>query len=192
MLFHHDPNRDDRGIDELIAAGEARVAASGLAMRVIAATEGDELVVDEGAAAPVIELEPAAPLLPARARILVADDDVTLVRILETVLHGDGYDVDPAYDGVDAVAKATAKRYDLILMDLSMPRLDGLSACRQLRSADRYRGTPFIVLTARTRENDMADAFAAGFTDYIRKPFALPQVRARVRSWLARTAAQRV
>ncbi len=192
VLFHHDPNRDDAGIDELIATAESRVAASGLHMRVLAATEGEELAIDEGASAPVIELEPAAPVLPVRARILVADDDITLVRILETVLHGDGYDVDPAYDGEDAVAKATAKEYDLVLMDIAMPRLDGLSACRRLRATPRYASTPFVVLTGHTRQDDMGEAFAAGFSDYIRKPFALPQVRARVRSWLARTAAHKV
>jgi CheY-like chemotaxis protein/ribonuclease BN (tRNA processing enzyme) len=192
VLFHHDPNRDDAGIDELIAEAEARVAASGLSLRVLAAAEGEELVIDEGAVAPVVEIEPAPSALPDRARILVADDDVALVRILETVLHGDGYDVDPAYDGQDAVAKATAREYDLIVMDIQMPLLDGLAACRHLRSMDRYRTTPFIVLTARTRQDEMTEAFTAGFTDYIRKPFALPQVRARVRSWLARTAARTV
>ena len=124
--------------------------------------------------------------------ILVADDDIALVRILETVLHGDGYDVEPAYDGEDAVRKAHATTYDLVLMDVQMPNKDGLAACRELRATDRYAHTPFIVLTARTRQEDMAEAFAAGYTDYIRKPFALPQVRARVRSWLARGAAQRV
>jgi CheY-like chemotaxis protein len=192
VLFHHDPNRDDAGIDDLIATAEARVAASGLPLRVIAAAEGEELVLDEGATSPITLVEPAAPVLPDRARILVADDDITLVRILETVLAGDGYDVDPAYDGQDAVAKATSRAYDLVLMDISMPLLDGLSAVRQLRATERYRTTPFIVLTARTRQDDMSEAFDAGFTDYIRKPFALPQVRARVRSWLARTAAHQV
>lgn len=192
VLFHHDPNRDDSGIDEMIATAEARIAASGLALRVLAASEGEELIIDEGAVTPVVLVEPAAPLLPERARILVADDDITLVRVLETVLHGDGYDVDPAYDGQDAVAKATAREYDLVLMDIQMPLLDGLAACRQLRAVERYKSTPFIVLTARTRQEDMNEAFAAGFTDYIRKPFALPQVRARVRSWLARTAAHSV
>ena len=90
------------------------------------------------------------------------------------------------------MAKATARHYDLVLMDLGMPRLDGLEACRRLRATERYKETPFIVLTARTRQDDMTEAFAAGYTDYIRKPFALPQVRARVRSWLARTAAHQV
>ncbi|MDQ2951717.1 MAG: response regulator, partial [Chloroflexota bacterium] len=163
VLFHHDPNREDADIDELVASAEARVAASGLALRVIAATEGEELVLDEGASAPLIEIEPAMPQLPTRARILLADDDITLVRILETVLHGDGYDVDPAYDGADALAKATATHYDLVLMDILMPHLDGLEACRQLRAMAGYKNTPFIVLTGRTRQDDMTEAFTAGF-----------------------------
>lgn len=192
VLFHHDPNRDDAGIDELVATAEAHVAASGLPLIVLAATEGDELVIDEGVVAPVLQIEPAAAHPPQRSRILIADDDVTLVRILETVLHGDGYDVDPAYDGEDALSKAMANEYDLVLMDILMPHLDGLAACRTLRATARYKSTPFIVLTARTRQDDMTEAFTAGFTDYIRKPFSLPQVRARVRSWLARTAAHAV
>ena len=89
-------------------------------------------------------------------------------------------------------SKAAAARYDLVLVDIQMPNLDGLSACKQLRSLEGYRDTPFVVLTARTRQDEMAAAFDAGITDYIRKPFALPQVRARVRSWLARGAARRV
>jgi DNA-binding response OmpR family regulator len=90
------------------------------------------------------------------------------------------------------LSKAAASVYDLVLVDVVMPNLDGLAACKRLRSLDGYRDTPFVVLTARTRQDDMAAAFEAGITDYIRKPFALPQVRARVRSWLARGAARRV
>lgn len=189
VLFHHDPNRDDAAVAALVGAAESHVAAAGMPLRVLAAAEGEELFLDEGAAVPVSEIEPAPAAVPGRARILVADDDLALVRILETVLHGDGYDVDPAYDGSAALAKAEAGRYDLILMDIQMPLLDGLAACRRLRASERYRDTPLIVLTGHTRQEDMTAAFAAGFTDYIRKPFALPQVRARVRSWIARTAA---
>ena len=100
--------------------------------------------------------------------------------------------MDVAFDGEELLTKAAAARYDLVLVDIQMPNLDGLSACKQLRSLDGYRDTPFVVLTARTRQDEMAAAFDAGITDYIRKPFALPQVRARVRSWLARGAARRV
>jgi len=139
-----------------------------------------------------VQVETAHGPEPGHARIIVADDDVALVRILEAVLRGDGYEVDVAFDGEELLSKAGAVVYDLVLVDIQMPNLDGLTACRRMRSLDGYRDTPFVVLTARTRLDDMAAAFDAGITDYIRKPFALPQVRARVRSWLARGAARQV
>ena len=192
VLFHHDPDRDDRGVDDLAAVAASRVMTTKRALRVVAAAEGEELVLAEGPYARTTDVEPAPPVMPDRARILVADDDVALVRILEAVLRGDGYDVDVAFDGEEMVSKASAASYDLVLVDITMPNLDGLAACRRLRALDGYRETPFVVLTARTRQDDMAAAFEAGITDFIRKPFALPQVRARVRSWLARSAAGRV
>ena len=192
VLSHHDPGRDDAGVDALVASAERRVAASGHALRVVGAAEGEEIMLAEGPAARAVDIEPAAIAVPEHARILVVDDDVALVRILETVLRNDGYQVDIAFDGREMVTKASAGTFDLVLTDIQMPNLDGLSAAKELRADPRYRDTPFIVLTARTRQDDMAAAFAAGITDYIRKPFALPQVRARVRSWLARSAARRV
>jgi CheY-like chemotaxis protein/ribonuclease BN (tRNA processing enzyme) len=192
VMTHHDPGRDDTGIDSLVASAERRVAASGLPLRVVGAAEGEEIVVAEGPYARAVDVEPAPIAMPEHARILVVDDDVALVRILETVLRGDGYQVDIAFDGREMLTKATATLFDLVLTDIQMPNLDGLSAVRELRLDPRYRETPIVVLTARTRQDDMAAAFSAGITDYLRKPFALPQVRARVRSWLARTATRKV
>ena len=192
VLFHHDPGRDDDGVDDLVAVAESRVAAAERPLRIVPAAEGTDLVIPEGPHARTTDVEPAPDRMPERARILVADDDVALVRILEAVLRGDGYDVDVAFDGEEMLTKAAASAYDLVLVDIVMPNLDGLAACKRLRAIDGYRDTPFVVLTARTRQDDMSAAFDAGITDYIRKPFALPQVRARVRSWLARGAARRV
>lgn len=192
VLFHHDPDRNDGGVDDLTAVAASRVMASKRPLRIVAAAEGEEIVLAEGPYARTTDVEPAPAAMPERARIIVADDDVALVRILEAVLRVDGYDVDVAFDGDELLSKASAVAYDLVLVDITMPNLDGLSACTRLRALDGYRDTPFVVLTARTRQDDMAAAFDAGITDYIRKPFALPQVRARVRSWLARGAARRV
>ena len=96
--------------------------------------------------------------------------------------------MDTALDGEEALEKASAGTYDLVLLDIVMPRRDGIEVCRRLRAHERYRATPVIIVTARTRHEDMVEAFAAGVTDYIRKPFAVAQIRARVRSWLTRSA----
>jgi len=189
VLFHHDPNRDDAGIDRLLAAGAERAAASGGELAVTAAAEGSEIVIDEPGPIHVTAKGPHAPRMPTRARILVADDDVATVKLLETILRADGYEVESALDGEATLQKASAGTYDLVLLDIQMPRRDGIEVCRRLRADERYRATPVIMVTARTRHEDMVDAFGAGVTDYIRKPFVVAQVRARVRSWLTRSAA---
>jgi len=74
------------------------------------------------------------------------------------------------------------------MLDVQMPRLDGLAAARQLRSEPKLADVPIVMLTARTSDRDIEAAFAEGVTDYITKPFAVAQMRARVRSWLARSA----
>jgi CheY-like chemotaxis protein/phosphoribosyl 1,2-cyclic phosphodiesterase len=186
VLFHHDPARDDAGVDALARAARRR---AGL-LDVTAAAEGDELVLREGPAAdePVAD-GPRAPRIQTRARILVADDDPTILQVLETVLEGDGYQVTKVEDGAAAVERARADAFDLILLDVQMPRLDGLSAARALRRDPKLAATPIVMLTARTDDRDIEAAFAEGVTDYITKPFAVSQMRARVRSWLSRSAA---
>ncbi len=189
-LFHHDPDRQDTALDDLLASARQRVETAGQTLNIVAAAEGEELTLAEGAREEILDAPPAPAAMLERARVLLVDDDVALVQVLEVVLRGDGYDVDAAHNGEEMVAKALAGDYDLILLDIQMPILDGLAACRRLRATERYRETPLIVLTQRTRQEDMALAFGAGITDHIRKPFAVAQVRARVRSWLARSAAR--
>ena len=186
VLFHHDPNRDDAGVDALARA--ARERAGG--MDVTAAAEGDELVLQETGPDDRAEPEgPHAPKIQTRARILVADDDLAILHVLDTVLSGDGYQVVTAEDGETAVELARSNGFDLILLDVQMPRLDGIAAARKLRSEPRLAGVPIVMLTARTADKDIEAAFAEGVTDYITKPFAVAQMRARVRSWLSRSAA---
>jgi CheY-like chemotaxis protein/phosphoribosyl 1,2-cyclic phosphodiesterase len=186
VLFHHDPNRDDAGVDALARA--ARERAGG--MDVTAAAEGDELVLHETEPDDRAEPEgPHAPKIQTRARILVADDDLAILHVLDTVLSGDGYQVVTAEDGETAVELARHNGFDLILLDVQMPRLDGIAAARKLRSEPRLAGVPIVMLTARTADKDIEAAFAEGVTDYITKPFAVAQMRARVRSWLSRSAA---
>jgi len=185
VLFHHDPNRDDAGVDALARAARERAGD----MDVVAAAEGDELVLGEAAAEDRAAAEgPRAPKLQTRARILVADDDRAILHVLDTVLSGDGYQVVTVEDGEAAVERARSDGFDLILLDIQMPRLDGLAAARKLRGEPRLAGVPIVMLTARNADRDIEAAFAEGVTDYITKPFAVAQMRARVRSWLARSA----
>jgi CheY-like chemotaxis protein len=185
VLFHHDPDRDDAGVDALTRAARVRAGA----MDVIAAVEGDELVLRETGTEAHGESEgPHAPKIQTRARILVADDDRAILQVLDTVLSGDGYQVVTAQDGVDAVELARRDGFDLIMLDVQMPHLDGLAAARLLRLEPRLADVPIVMLTARTADKDIEAAFAEGATDYITKPFAVAQLRARVRSWLSRSA----
>ena len=185
VLFHHDPSRDDAAIDSLLRMARRRAGP----LDVTAAIEGEEMVVGEsGADSGATADGPRAPKLQTRARILIADDDRAILQVLETVLSGDGYQVVSVGDGAEAVARAKSDAFDLIILDVQMPTLDGLGAARQLRREESLAHVPIVMLTGRSADRDIEAAFAEGVTDYITKPFAVAQMRARVRSWLARSA----
>ena len=184
-LFHHDPGRDDAGVDALVRTARSRAGD----LDVTGAAEGDEMVVREATSAQDPPPDgPRAPKIQTRARILVADDDPAILKVLETVLSGDGYQVITVRDGDEAVTLARRDAFDLIMLDVQMPRLDGLAAARQLRQDAKLADVPIVMLTGRSTDRDIEAAFAEGVTDYITKPFAVSQLRARVRSWLSRSA----
>jgi DNA-binding response OmpR family regulator len=124
------------------------------------------------------------------ARILVADDDEATARLLEAVLKRDGCSVVWAPNGKVALETAQAGEFDLILLDVPMPEMDGHETCRALRADPRFQATPIVMLTGLAQDEDVMAGFAQGVTDYMTKPFAISQVRARVRSWLTRSAEQ--
>jgi two-component system response regulator MprA len=117
-------------------------------------------------------------------RILVVDDEPALRSSLERALGLDAYDVVLAEDGHAALDRLAAAPVDAVVLDVSMPRLDGLEVCRRLRAAgDR---TPVLMLTARDAVDDRVDGLDAGADDYLVKPFALRELRARLRALLRR------
>jgi CheY-like chemotaxis protein/phosphoribosyl 1,2-cyclic phosphodiesterase len=187
-LFHHDPTRDDDAIDALLAASRARVAKGNRHLEIIAAAEGAEVTIVECPQSPAVVSGPRAPRIPTRARVLVAEDDPDLGPVLEEVLREDGYEVVRATNGAEALMVAEQHAFDLILLDVEMPVLDGLAVCRALRADPRRATVPIIILTARSGEEAVVMGFAEGATDYMTKPFAVAQFRARVRTWLTRTA----
>src|ERR1700736_4070450 len=103
-------------------------------------------------------------------RILVVEDEHKLASVLKRGLEEHGYAVDVAYDGEDGLALATAAPYDLIVLDVMLPRLDGLNLCHHLRSQNMHM--PVLMLTARDAVDDRVAGLDSGADDYLTKPFA--------------------
>jgi len=120
------------------------------------------------------------------ARLLVVDDEPALRESIARALTAEGYAVDTAADGEEALAAVALGEPDLILLDVLMPRLDGLEVTRRLRAQDSR--VPVLVLTARDGVGDRVAGLDAGADDYVVKPFALDELLARVRALLRRAA----
>ncbi|MBQ9733301.1 MAG: response regulator transcription factor [Clostridia bacterium] len=120
-------------------------------------------------------------------KILVVDDEKLLVKGIKFNLENEGYQVDACYDGEEAVAKAAAESYDLIILDLMMPKMDGLEACMHIRQNSTV---PIIMLTAKSEDTDKLIGFEYGADDYITKPFNILELKARVRALLRRSTIQ--
>ena len=119
-------------------------------------------------------------------RILVVDDERLLVKGIKFNLENEGWQVDACYDGAAAVEAAKATRYDLIILDLMMPVMDGLEACMHIRQSDP--AVPIIMLTAKSEDTDKLLGFEYGADDYITKPFNILELKARVRALLRRAS----
>jgi two-component system response regulator MprA len=119
------------------------------------------------------------------ARILVVDDEPAVQQALTRALTLERYEVERAADGAQALERIGADPYDAVVLDVSMPRVDGLEVCRRMRSGgDR---TPVLMLTARGEIDDRVAGLDAGADDYLVKPFALRELMARLRALLRRT-----
>ena len=119
-------------------------------------------------------------------RLLVVDDDPALARTLRRALNVEGYDVECAGDGAEALQRLSGDRFDAVVLDVSMPRVDGLAVCRRMR--ERRDRTPVLMLTARDAVGDRVSGLDAGADDYLVKPFALDELNARVRALLRRAS----
>ena len=118
-------------------------------------------------------------------KILVVDDEKLLVKGIKFNLENEGYQVECAYDGAAAVELARAGGFDLIILDLMMPEIDGLEACMRIRE---FSNVPIIMLTARGEDTDKSIGFECGADDYITKPFNILELKARIRAMLRRAS----
>jgi two-component system response regulator MprA len=119
-------------------------------------------------------------------KVLIVEDDPAVRQSLQRSLEFEGYTVVTAADGLAALSAVQEERPDAVVLDLGLPKLDGLSVCRKLRGAGN--SVPILVLTAREATNDRVTGLDAGADDYLPKPFALEELLARLRALLRRTA----
>jgi DNA-binding response OmpR family regulator len=117
-------------------------------------------------------------------RILLVDDEQSVQTLLSYPLRKDGYHVTPALDGREALQRFKESRFDLVVLDLMLPKLDGVEVCRQLR---RQSQVPIIMLTAKGSETDKVAGLEVGADDYITKPFSMREFRSRVKAALRRS-----
>lgn len=118
-------------------------------------------------------------------KILVVDDEENIREVLKEYAEFEGHEVDEAADGMTAVEMAKNKDYDIIIMDIMMPRLDGYSACKEIR---KIKQTPMLMLSARGEEYDKLFGFELGIDDYVVKPFSPKEVMARVNAIVKRNS----
>ena len=116
-------------------------------------------------------------------KLLIVDDEINIRKVIKEYGEFNGYQVDESGDGMDAVALCKKNDYDLIIMDIMMPRLDGFSACKEIR---KTKSTPIIMLSARGEEYDKLFGFELGIDDFMVKPFSPKELMARVNAILSR------
>lgn len=116
-------------------------------------------------------------------KILVADDEQKIREVIKEYAEYEGHTVYEAVDGMQAVDMAKEQDFDIIIMDVMMPRLDGFSACKEIR---KFKNTPILMLSARTEEYDKLFGFEMGVDDYVVKPFSPKEVLARINAIIKR------
>jgi two-component system KDP operon response regulator KdpE len=123
-------------------------------------------------------------------RVLIVDDEIAIRRALHNTLHGMGFEVDDAASGEAALDRVGEAEYDVVLMDINMPGIGGIRACREIRK--RLPRLGILMLTVRDREEDKVAALDAGADDYITKPFNIRELAARIRAAVRRSSVSRV
>lgn len=122
------------------------------------------------------------------AMVLIVDDDPFIARLVRMKVEQLGHTAETAGDGEEGLKAAARVHPDLILLDLMMPRMNGLEMCRRLRATPGGRDVPVVMLTAKAQERDVEAGFAAGATDYLIKPFSPRELQARMNAILSRSS----
>jgi len=190
-LTHHDPSHDDAFVADIERKARALALQCGTALDVFCAYEGGELTL-----APHSTLKPFATAVPFQAsvaqrhfHILVVDDQPDMLTLIGRALQDEQYTVSKATSGPEALRMIDEHMPDLVVLDYKMTGMDGMAVVKTLRAKPESRLLPVLMLTAMTDEPSTRAGFEAGVTDYVTKPFSIPQLTARVRACLARSKA---
>lgn len=118
------------------------------------------------------------------SRILIVDDTETMRLYEHMLLSGQGYDLDMASDGVEAIEKITARKPDLVLLDIMMPRMNGIECCRQIKATEDTKDIKVVMVTTKSEYEKVKEAFAAGCDDYVTKPINRVELLAKMKELL--------
>lgn len=188
-LTHHDPAHDDAFVADIELKARALALQIGTDMEVFCAYEGCEIALAPRANFhPFVTEEPfQASVGQRRFHVLVVDDDPDMLVLIARALETEKYSTATATSGAKALQMITAQQPDLVVLDYRMQGMDGLAVVKLLRSQPGTQDLPVLMLTAMADEASTQAGFDAGVTDYVTKPFSIPQLTARVRACLART-----
>ena len=187
-LTHHDPGHDDDFVGDMERNARALARDVGTELEVFCAYEGCELLLEpRSAAKPFLSADPVqASFAQRKFDILVVDDHPDTLTLIVRALQEEQYVVTKATTGAEALRKIEVQVPDLLVLDYKMSGMDGLAVMKTLRARPATRDLPVLMLTAMTDEPSTRAGFDAGVTDYVTKPFSIPQLTARVRACLAR------
>ena len=189
FLTHHDPTHDDDFLHEIERRSREIAESLGSPMEVFCASEGHEEVFErESTGGGDSAIAPTDPVCGCSLRILVVDDDENTRTLARKALIQGGHRVFEAAGGAEALQLIQRRRPDLVILDLVMPQVDGVTVLRALRSQKETQALPVLVLTSLDDEASTRTSFELGATDFLNKPFTSPQLDARVRACFARAA----
>ncbi len=189
-LTHHDPDHDDWFVAEIERRARALVSQRGVTLDVFCAYEGCEIALEPRLSLkPFVTTDPFQVSVAQRSfRILVVDDDPDIRAMAVLALKNDQHTVIEAGSGEEALRMIEEQMPDLVVMDFKMPGMDGIEVVKTLRAKPETARLPILMLTAMIDEASTRAGFEAGVTDYVAKPFSIPQLVSRTRACLARTA----
>ncbi len=188
-LTHHDPSHNDHFVADIERKARTLALQLGTGLDVFCAYEGCELVLEpRSTLKPFVTADPfQASVAQRRFHILVVDDQPDTLSMIVRALEEDHYTVSKATSGPEALRMIDEHMPDLVVLDYKMTGMDGLAVMKTLRTKPETQPLPVLMLTAMTDEPSTRAGFEAGVTDYVTKPFSIPQLTARVRACLART-----